>query len=96
MIEFEMPKMIPGGADPQDYKGDERYSGRYLITKLRHRIMDKSYRQVLHCIKDSVVTNLIENVGSNFPDKESPRRLSQDLYSDPLKQTPFHTAFRNR
>ena len=87
MIEFEMPKMIPGGADPQDYKGDERYSGRYLITKLRHRIMDKSYRQVLHCIKDSVVTNLIENVGSNFPDKESPRRLSQDLYSDPLKST---------
>ena len=87
MIEFDMPIMTPDGESSQDYIGDNKYAGRYLITKLRHRIMDKSYRQVLHCIKDSVVTNLIENVGSNFPDKESPRRLSQDLYSDPLKST---------
>tara|TARA_B100001057_G_scaffold912_1_gene860 strand:- start:1003 stop:2529 length:1527 start_codon:yes stop_codon:yes gene_type:complete len=85
MIQFEMPKMIPGGADPQDYKGDDKYSGRYLVTKLRHRIMNKSYRQVLHCIKDSVVTNHIEDIGSNFPDKEPPGRLSQDLYVDPIK-----------
>ena len=42
--------------------------------------MGNSYRQVLHCIKDSVVTNHTENIGSNFPDEESPRRLTYDLY----------------
>jgi len=87
MIEFDMPIMTPDGESSQDYRGDSKYSGRYLITKLRHRIMGNSYRQVLHCIKDSVVTNHAENIGSNFPDEESPRRLSQDLYKDALKST---------
>ena len=85
MIEFDMPIMTPDGASPEDYRGDSKYAGRYLITKLRHRIMHNSYRQVIHCIKDSVVTNHTENIGSNFPDEESPRRLSQDLYKDPIK-----------
>ena len=85
MIEFDMPIMTPDGESSQDYRGDSKYSGRYLITKLRHRVMGNSYRQVLHCIKDSVVTNHAENIGSNFPDEESPRRLSQDLYVDPIK-----------
>ena len=66
MIEFDMPIMTPDGASPEDYRGDSKYSGRYLITKLRHRVMGNSYRQVLHCIKDSVVTNHTENIGSNF------------------------------
>ena len=90
MIEFDMPIMTPDGASPEDYRGDSKYSGRYLITKLRHRIMGNSYRQVIHCIKDSVVTNHTENIGSNFPDKESPSRNSQDLYNDPGKSTQKH------
>ena len=90
MIEFDMPVMTPDGKSSQDYRGDSKYSGRYLITKLRHRIMGNSYRQVIHCIKDSVVTNHTENIGSNFPDKESPSRNSQDLYNDPGKSTQKH------
>ena len=65
---------------------DSKYSGRYLITKLRHRIMNNSYRQVIHCIKDRV-TNHTENINSNFPDEESPRRLTYDLYKDPFTST---------
>ena len=77
-----MPNMTPDRGDPGDYQGDRRYSGRYLITKLRHRVMGKSYKQVLHCIKDSVLTNQVEDIGSNFPDPESGRKLSVNLYED--------------
>ena len=82
MIIFDMPNMTPDGPDPGDYQGDSKYSGRYLITKLRHRVMGGSYRQVLHCVKDSVVRNYQENIGENFPDPETPRRLSVNLYED--------------
>ena len=71
--------MTTDGASPEDYRGDSKYSGRYLITKLRHRIMGNSYRQVLHCIKDSVVTNHTENI-SNISDEESNIILTYDLY----------------
>ena len=82
MIEFDMPIMTPDGESSQDYRGDSKYSGRYLITKLRHRIMNNSYRQILHCIKDSVVRNHQEIIGENFPDPESPRKFVVDLYED--------------
>ena len=90
MIQFDMPDMTPDGPSPQDYQGDNKYSGRYLITKLRHRVMNNSYRQVIHCVKDSVVTNHIENIGSNFPDEDPPGRLSQNLYEDPYKDSGFN------
>ena len=82
IIHFDMPNMTPDGGSPGDYIGDSRYSGRYLITKLRHRVMDKSYKQILHCIKDSVLTNQTEDIGSNFPDPEGGRKLSVNLYED--------------
>ena len=82
MIKFEMPNITPDGPSPGEYQGDSKYSGRYLITKLRHRIIGKSYQQVLHCIKDSVVRNHQEIIGEIFPDPESPRKFVVDLYED--------------
>ena len=82
MIKFEMPNITPDGPSPGEYQGDSKYSGRYLITKLRHRIIGKSYQQVLHCIKDSVVRNHQEIIGENFPDPESPKKFVVDLYED--------------
>ena len=84
IIHFEMPNMTPDGESPGDYIGDSKYSGRYLITKLRHRVMNNSYRQVLQCVKDSVVTKHQEIIGENFPDESPKRRLTYDLYKDPF------------
>ncbi len=49
--------------------------------------MDKSYRQVLQCVKDSVVSKHQEIIGENFPDEQPPGRLTYDLYKDPFTST---------
>ena len=42
------PRVTSAGAlDPQ-------FAGRYIITKIRHRVTDREYLQVLECVKDSV------------------------------------------
>jgi hypothetical protein len=33
---------------------DSQYSGRYIITHIRHRVAQDQYKQVLTCVKDSV------------------------------------------
>jgi len=35
---------------------DMKYAGRYVITKLRHRVTADDYKQVIECVKDSVFT----------------------------------------
>ena len=51
LIQFNMlavdEKNTDGSFDPQ-------YSGKYIITKIRHQINDKKYTMALECAKDSV------------------------------------------
>jgi hypothetical protein len=35
---------------------DPRFSGHYVITKVRHQVTGDSYKMVLECAKDSVAT----------------------------------------
>ena len=39
-----------------DGRLDPQYAGRYIISKIRHRITNDEYIQVLECVKDSVFT----------------------------------------
>ena len=48
---------------------DPQYSGRYIITKLRHRVADFEYVQVIECVKDSVARNFQSNRLKIFPGK---------------------------
>ena len=52
-----------GGEDPQ-------YSGNYIILKIRHRITNNDYKQVLECVKDSVKEKWPGQV-SKFPGRSS-------------------------
>ena len=52
LIEF---KIRPVDADKTDIEEDYRYSGQYVITKIRHQITSDIYTMVLECAKDSVV-----------------------------------------
>ena len=53
VIEFKMraidEKNVDGAEDPQ-------FSGRYVITKVRHQINPTKYVMILECAKDSVKT----------------------------------------
>ena len=47
LVSVEPRNASAGAQDPQ-------YAGRYIITKIRHRVTDREYLQVLECVKDSV------------------------------------------
>ena len=49
-----------GLADPQ-------YSGRYIITKIRHRITKEDYKMVIECVKDCVFTPFASQGLKFFP-----------------------------
>ena len=51
-------------ADKKDY--DAQYSGRYIITKVRHRVTKQDYKMVFECKKDSVRERHIGDRQLNF------------------------------
>ena len=79
VIQFDLisveNKVNSGGAlDPQ-------YSGRYVITKIRHRVVDASYKQVFECVKDSVARDFQSDRIRTFPGKQPKNKkgYSQDI-----------------
>ena len=52
---------------------DAQYAGRYIITKIRHRVTNDEYVQVLECAKDSVYTPYTSYSATSFPGKQLPR-----------------------
>jgi hypothetical protein len=46
---------------------DRQYSGRYIITAIRHRTTNTQYTQHIECSKDSVFTPFERTHGSSFP-----------------------------
>ena len=54
---------------------DRQYSGRYIITAIRHRTTNKQYTQHIECSKDSVFKPFERSYGSSFTadaSRESP------------------------
>ncbi len=63
LISVENRLNSAGALDPQ-------YSGRYIITKMRHQVQDQRYRQSLECIKDSVAQKFETYRLTSFPGKK--------------------------
>ena len=40
-----------------EYPDDPRFSGNYIITKVRHQVTKDQYKMILECAKDSVATS---------------------------------------
>ena len=53
LIEFNLRDV---NKDDPDNKSDPRFSGNYIITKIRHHVTGEKYDMVLECVKDSVAT----------------------------------------
>ena len=49
---------------------DEQHSGRYIITSIRHRIVDSDYKMVLICCKESVYTGWGKGTHTGIPKKQ--------------------------
>ena len=52
-------------------KTDPQYSGRYVISTIRHRIGNEEYIQVLECVKDGVHKPFKMDGVTSFPGKAS-------------------------
>jgi hypothetical protein len=73
LISVENKLNSDGALDPQ-------YSGRYIILKIRHRVADDVYIQVLECAKDSVARAFQSYKLETFPGKKP--RNDKGYYQD--------------
>jgi len=54
VIDFNIRPVEEGKTTNSKQSYDPQYSGRYVITKIRHRVTKQDYKMVLECRKDSV------------------------------------------
>ena len=66
---------------------DTRYSGRYIITDIRHKVNNDQYVQILECIKDSVKHSYgsayksYTNIAGDEKRQAAPYDIARDTYS---------------
>jgi hypothetical protein len=80
VIRFNLPSLEPNKAEFKGYGLDEFYSGRYLVTKLRHRVILGEYQMILTCVKDSVIRQLSGLPNQSYPGKQSKNGRDNDIY----------------
>ena len=54
LIQFNLKDVNSADTDNDD---DPRFSGNYIITKIRHQVTKDQYKMILECAKDSVATS---------------------------------------
>ncbi len=81
VIEFNI-QAVENKAD-SDGALDLHYAGRYIITKIRHRVTNDEYIQVLECAKDSVFNAYATNSEKSFQGDRLPREkgIAQNIYT---------------
>ena len=66
MIDFNLRPVEEEGMTSDKKTYDPQYSGRYIITKVRHRVTKQDYKMILECRKDSVRETLPGQSIRNF------------------------------
>ena len=80
IIRFLLPSLEPNKAEFKGYGLDEFHSGRYLVVKLRHRVILGEYKMVLECVKDSVKSVYGGIPNEYYSGKEPPKGRNKDIY----------------
>ena len=76
VISFKVRPVEPDGQTVDKKTYDPQYSGRYVITKIRHRVTKQDYKMVLECRKDSIRENHIGATVQNFTGTASKENTS--------------------
>ena len=76
ILSVENKEDSDGALDPQ-------YAGRYIISKIRHRVSGGEYLQVLECVKDSVFKPYRSDEETSYQAKQLPREKGEatDIFS---------------
>ena len=87
LIKFNLLKIEPKN-DLGEY--DKQYSGKYVITKIRHQIVSEKYTMALECVKDSVRYGFQAN---DFKIEKNPNHPGlRDTYEKEEPDTPNRHA----
>ena len=87
LIKFNLLKIEPKN-ELGEY--DKQYSGKYVITKIRHQILSEKYTMALECVKDSVRYGFQQN---DFKIEKNPNHPSlRDTYEKEEPDTPNRHA----
>tara|TARA_Y100001938_G_scaffold149926_1_gene238734 strand:+ start:1177 stop:2661 length:1485 start_codon:yes stop_codon:yes gene_type:complete len=81
IVEFKLPSLERNKGEYSNNTFDEKYSGRYLVAKLRHRLIKQEYRMVLELVKDSVAKPYIKG-NINYKGKPPVERGTIDIYQE--------------
>ena len=80
VVNFRLPSLEPNKGEKKGYQYDEFHSGRYVIAKLRHRLIRGEYKMVLELIKDSVYRKHSGLPNEYYPYHKTPMSKSENIY----------------
>ena len=85
LIEFNLTDVNSANTDNPK---DPRFSGNYIITKIRHQVTNNQYKMILECAKDSVATpyqgkeRVPDAIGNNHINKTNRSLEIEEIDSD--------------
>ena len=88
VVNFRLPSLEPNKGEKKGYQYDEFHSGRYVIAKLRHRVIRGEYKMVLELVKDSVYRKHSGLPNEYYSHNETPMNKSENIY----KKDEFHMS----
>ena len=81
VIHFRMPSVEPDRGEKQrGYEFDDLKSGRYVISKLRHRVTKDEYKTIVECVKDSTYKKIPSGTSKRYPYKSREDGQLIDIY----------------
>ncbi len=79
VIWFSMRSIEPNKEKKPGGTLDDKFAGRYIITKLRHRVIKTDYKCVIECVKDGVMRHYETGAYKKFPGKTNKKAQIRTL-----------------
>ena len=94
IIEFDL-QSVENRKDSQG-RLDPQYSGRYIITAIRHRVAQDKFIQVLTCVKDSSKSGYGYSGNKSFTEMAGRKQKGRSIDINQEDDYPTHEAPKNR
>ena len=94
VIDFDL-QSVENRKDSQG-RLDPQYSGRYIITAIRHRVAQNKFIQILTCVKDSSKSGYGYSGNKSFTEMAGRKQKGRSIDINQEDDYPTHEAPKNR
>ena len=94
VIDFDL-QSVENRKDSQG-RLDPQYSGRYIITAIRHRVAQGKFIQILTCVKDSSKSGYGYSGNKSFTEMAGTKQKGRSIDINQEDDYPTHEAPKNR